>query len=1168
MLRLCRSPALRIRRGVLLDQRAAIHGFTIQRTKSVPELQLEATLLKHDKTGLEHLHIARDDPNNVFSIGFATPPTDSTGVPHILEHTTLCGSEKYPVRDPFFKMLNRSLATYMNAFTASDYTFYPFATVNQADHANLRDVYLDATLFPRLREIDFLQEGWRLEHKDPKDFKTEIEYKGVVYNEMKGQMSDASYLFYIMFQREMYRGTIYGNDSGGDPKNIPDLSYAQLLAFHQRHYHPSNSKVFTYGSFPLDEQLESLNAKLMAFSATPPSIISKAVDPWTSYRQVEVEGPHDPLAGADQIKTSVSFLCNDVADTFETFSLRILSSLLLDGHSAPLYKGLIESELGSDFSPNTGYDNSTKTAVMSVGLQGVSEQNLNKIRPRIQEILQGLANDGFAQDKVDGILHQMEIALKRKSANFGMSLLNSVASGWFNDVDPLALLAWNETVDRFKQNLASGNYMGDLIRKYLLKDDNAGVLGFTMRPSSDFASQLAKAETEKLNSAVSSLTEGERVKVQENGLALLKFQNAEENLDCLPTLRVSDIPKTVDHTRLELGGAVKGVSVDWNFKATGITYFRMIAKLKALPEELRPYLPLFTDCFTNLGTKKCDMATLEDAIRLKTGGISVGAKVSTHHSDMDKFEEGIAVTGHCLDQNLSSMFHLIRTIITETDFDNTDKLRQLLRMNASGIVSNVAESGHSYARTYAASLLTPAGEIAETHSGLSQVKLVSALANEADLSIIISKLKRIKECALQQDSLRCFVTTDPNNTKHLETELSQLFVAMAPGNQIEKKASTFQSTYPSKAFFPLPYSVNFAALSMRGVPYTHRDGAALQVLAKLLTNKHLHREIREKGGAYGGGATFSATSGIFGYYSYRDPNTLKTLQTMEDAGAWAVSQSWANQDLEEAKLSIFQGVDAPISVASEGMVYFTERITAEMRQQRREQLLAVNSSQIREVAEKYLVQSVVNEQTSVAILGEKPDWIEMAPNWKLFNWATEAQKVTEVAEGLGDVSIPIETTKLDNSAKDHPREINSSMQTTDTHGQLITNVRKGDDGEILTIEITERAQRQLRTVLEKRKESDLALRLALESGGCHGYQYAITLTNEIEVEEDVIFEKNGARVVIDEGSLAMIDGSKLDYTMELIGSEFKITDNPRAVSKCGCDTSIDIDIGVKKSKND
>lgn len=1117
--------------------------------------------MRHDRTGLEHLHVSRDDSNNVFSIGFATPPTDSTGVPHILEHTTLCGSDKYPVRDPFFKMLNRSLATYMNAFTASDYTFYPFATVNKTDHANLRDVYLDATLFPRLREIDFLQEGWRLEHKDPKDPSTPIEFKGVVYNEMKGQMSDASYLFYIMFQREMYKGTIYGNDSGGDPKNIPDLTYKNLVNFHQEHYHPSNSKVFTYGSFPLEDQLESLNAKLLAFSASPSNIPGKNVQTWPSFREVEVHGPLDPLAPKEsQIKTSLSFLCNDVADTFETFSMRILSSLLLDGHGSPLYKGLIEAGLGTDYSPNTGYDNSTKTSVFSIGLQGVKEADLESIRPKIDEILRNVVKDGFEETKIEGILHQMEIALKRKNANFGMTLLNSIASGWFNNVDPLALLSWNDTVDEFKRHMAHGNYLEALIEKYLIKGNGEGVLHFTMRPDEQFGNALIEHEAQKLATKVDALSIEDKQKVQNDGLKLLQFQDAEEDLTCLPTLRVSDIPRSVDYTRLELGGAISGVPVDWNLKGTGLTYVRLIANITNLPEELRPYLPLFTDCFSNLGTTTNTMADLEDKIKLKTGGINISARVATNHSNMSQFEEGIVISGHCLDANIEAMFSLMQQIVNETDFENSEKLRQLLKMNASGVISSVAESGHSYARTFAGSVLTPAGHIAEAHSGMSQVKLMSTLATKDDLTDIIAKLKRIRDIAFDKSAMRAFVTVDPKQVSNVEARFSGLLDSFEKRTPSSPQSLDFVPSIASKAFFPLPYSVNFAALSMRGVPYTHHDGAALQILAKLLTNKHLHREIREKGGAYGGGATFSATSGIFGYYSYRDPNTLRTLKTMEDAGAWAAAHEWTAQDLEEAKLSLFQGVDAPIAVSSEGMVYFTERITPEMRQRRREALLEVNNLQVQEAANKYLVQALAQEQTSVAILGEKPDWVDSAPNWKLFNWGTEAASaVAEIdISSVGDVQIPSDIT-----TSDQPETTCAQNTTTDKFGQTISNARRAAEGELYTIEITTRARRQLAKVLGQKNDPSLALRVALESGGCHGYQYVISLTNELDMEEDVIFETEGAKVVVDEVSLELIDGSKLDYTMELIGSEFKVIDNPRAVSKCGCDTSIEIDIGKK-----
>ncbi|ORY87648.1 peptidase M16C associated-domain-containing protein [Protomyces lactucae-debilis] len=1141
-----------------------IHGFTVQRTKHVPELQLEATLLRHDRTGLQHLHIAKDDSNNVFSIGFATPPTDSTGVPHMLEHTTLCGSHKYPVRDPFFKMLNRSLANYMNAFTAADYTFYPFATVNKADHANLRDVYLDATLFPRLREIDFQQEGWRLEHKDPKDTATPIEFKGVVYNEMKGQMSDASYLFYIMFQREMYRGTIYGNDSGGDPKNIPDLTYQQLVDFHKNHYHPSNGKVFTYGNFPLDDQLESLNQKLMKFSAAQPENVDKITSPWQGTRTVTANGPIDPLTATEsQYKSSLSFLCNDAADTFETFSLRILSSLLLDGHSSPLYQGLIEAGLGSDFSPNTGYDNSTKTTVFSVGLQETTKETAEKLPVVVNELLSKVAETGFDSGKVEAILHQMEIALKRKQANFGMSLLQTVAGPWFNEADPMQLLSWNETVDRFKSEIAKGGYLEGLVKKYFLKQSPDGVMHFTMRPSTEFAGELVATEQANLTQKVSSLTEQDKKKVEESGLALLKFQEAEEDLSCLPTLKVSDIPEKVTYTQLELGGSIAGVPVDWNLKATGLTYFRMKAKLNHLPEHLRPFLPIYADCFTNLGTKQHSMAALEDMIKLKTGGISVSTLIANNHSNLQDYDQALVVSGHCLDGNIDHLFSLMSEMLNNTNFDNREKLRNLIKMSASGAISNVAESGHVYARTFAGSALSAAGKAVEQLSGMTQVKLISELATKEDLSDLISNLKQIHEMAFAKPLMQCFITVDPAQVKNVERGVSGLVESFNASSPSDSAVSDFEVATPAKSFFPLPYQVNFSALSMMGVPYTHQDGAALQILSKLLTNKHLHREIREKGGAYGGGASYSATSGVFGYYSYRDPNSLRTLETMTQAGAWAAQRVWTLQDLEEAKLSVFQGVDAPMSVASEGMVYFTDRITSDMRQKRREELLAVNAKQVVLAAEQYLVSAVQAGKTSVALLGETQDWLLKQPDWKVFDWGTEAAaKVSSVTEELaGAVSE-----ESPSQSSEHVSESSTSAgPVVDSFGQTITNARRGDEGQLYELEMTDRAVSKLSSLLAK-KGDEYCLRVALESGGCHGYQYVLKLDNEIDPEEDVIISKEGARVVVDEMSLELVDGSKVDYTMELIGSEFKVVDNPRAVSKCGCDTSIDIDIGKKGGK--
>ncbi|KAJ3060664.1 Presequence protease, mitochondrial, partial [Podochytrium sp. JEL0797] len=374
-------------RGLVKDlQIGSIHhGFKITKIKEVEDFDLTAIQLKHEITGANYLHIAKDDSNNVFTVGFQTTPHDSTGVPHILEHTTLCGSQKFPVRDPFFKMLNRSMSTFMNALTGSDLTMYPFSTENPTDFNNLFTVYMDAVFHPLLRKLDFKQEGWRLEHEIPTgesnlkflrlnaayglsfpDVTTPIVFKGVVYNEMKGVFSDVNNIFLTRLQQAMYPSTTYGVVSGGDPANITDLTYEQLVEFHQKFYHPSNAKFVTYGNFPLMERLAAVDAIISPFGRIETETI-KDVEPFTSPRRVSASCSPDAMGNPEkQCKLSVSYLTNDGNDPFETFAVRMLTTLLTDGPSSPMYRALIESNVGTDYAASTGYDRTAKMTNFSV----------------------------------------------------------------------------------------------------------------------------------------------------------------------------------------------------------------------------------------------------------------------------------------------------------------------------------------------------------------------------------------------------------------------------------------------------------------------------------------------------------------------------------------------------------------------------------------------------------------------------------------------------------------------------------------------------------------------------------------------------------------------------------------------------------------------------------
>ncbi|KAI8368267.1 peptidase M16C associated-domain-containing protein [Radiomyces spectabilis] len=964
-----------------------LHGYRVQQVRSVPELELTAVALQHEATGAQHLHIDRDDVNNVFAVGFGTPVKDSTGVPHILEHTTLCGSQQYPVRDPFFKMLNRSLATFMNAFTAADYTIYPFATTNPVDYANLRSVYMDAVFHPRLEKLDFKQEGWRLEHEVPTDASTPIQFKGVVYNEMKGQTSDANYLYYSQAQQAMFPGTTYEHLSGGDPPAITNLSYEQLLEFHQSHYHPSNARFYTYGNFPLEDHLSAIGKELQNYAAVKPPHVNKIVQPWTGPRTVTGMCALDPLSPPDrQTKLSLSFLANDSNDVFENFSMKLLSYLLLDGHASPMYKALIDTNLGSEFSANTGYDNSTRSACLSIGLQGVKEDDVQLVQERIRSVLKQVKQEGFDAKRIEAAIHQMELGQKHKTADFGLTIMHGISSDWFNGVDPIDLLEINKNIDRLKHELSQGNFFESRIEKYLL--NNPHTLTFIMRPDAQYSSNLVSEENARLAKKVSALTEADRKEILEKGKELLSNQDKTEDLSCLPTLHLEDISKTVKRTALDHTGLCN-TPIQWRTTATnGITYFRAISTLPQLSDDLKLYLPLFCDALLSLGTKSQSMAEIDEEIRLYTGGLRASTTVSTNHSDIDHMEEGVALTGNCLDRNIDKMYDIFMKLVHDTNFDDVEKLKTLIVGNASGLVNSIADSGHVFARTYASSMLTPAMQNAEILSGMSQVAFMSQLAATEDLSNVVAKLKEISSLVLKQGSLRVAVTCGEDAISTNEKSLIK-FISSLPeqGKASVSESKVFVPQF-RKTFFPLPFSVNFSAKVLRGVPYTHPDGAKLQVLSSLMTTHYLHREIREKNGAYGGGARYAGLGGLFSFYSYRDPRTLETLDTYSSSVDWVQKRQFTDQEITEAKLSIFQSVDAPQNVSEEGMFQFVHGISDEMRQWRREELLQVTQKDIKEMAERYLVGSVSRNEYSTTILGEVTDKISAENGWDIKQWGS------------------------------------------------------------------------------------------------------------------------------------------------------------------------------------
>ncbi|EXJ53734.1 uncharacterized protein A1O5_12983 [Cladophialophora psammophila CBS 110553] len=979
-----------------------IHGFTLREIKHVPELHLTALRLEHDKTGAEYLHVARDDKNNVFAINFKTNPTDRTGLPHILEHVTLCGSEKYPVRDPFFKMMPRSLANFMNAFTSSDYTSYPFATTNLQDYRNLSSVYMDATLHPLLKRSDFLQEGWRLGPEDPRGPPTEdnIKFKGVVYNEMKGQMSDASYLFYIRFREHLIPSL---HNSGGDPEFMTQLTHDRLVDFSRKNYHPSNAKIFSYGSLSLAEQLQYVDKTISKFEkGTPDLEIKMPISFSHGPLSFEVPGPVDTMQPSDrQFKSSVSWMGCLSSDIVETFCVSIMMSLLMNGYGSPLYQGLIESGLGTNFSPNSGYDGSTRVGVFSIGLDGMKADDIVGLKQSIQGILRDKAHEAFQPNKIEGYMHQLELSLKHKTANFGMGLLEKTLPGWFNGVNPMDALAWNEIIDAFKQQMKEENYLERLVRKYLLNDN---CMQFTMSPSESYGVTLDIREEERRKTILDTIKktasspEAAIAELGQQELQLVEEQERaqDKNLDTLPSLSVSDIAREKERKpryHLKIGD----VDCMWRETETnGITYFQAKYLFKNLPNELRLLVPLFADSLLRLGTETMSVGDLEAEILLKTGGITVSSFAAPDPWSLDKCKEGLLIDGYALDRNVPAMFDLIRTLLLDVDFTRPGAvaaIRELLESKASGALDAVAESGHHFAITSASAALTERGRIQDQLSGLSQMESTARILDAArrdpqTLEHVIQALRTIQSIAVANSAdLSVRVVCEPGSVKN-NRDLIERFLAQLPQGQVSFRNPALSDTVPGssfsrRTFFDLPFQVSYTGTCLQTVPYHSPDKAPLTVLGQLLVHNFLHPEVREKGGAYGASASASPISGLFTLSSYRDPNPRTSLSVFKRAGLYARDKDWSSRELEESKLSIFQGIDAPRSVSSEASKEFMYGITEDMDQEMRKRLLGVTKEAVQAVAQKYLVE-LSSDLMSVCVLGEKKDWVERDPDrWQV-----------------------------------------------------------------------------------------------------------------------------------------------------------------------------------------
>jgi Zn-dependent M16 (insulinase) family peptidase len=804
-----------------------LHGYTVNRVTEVPEFDLVAVQLTHDKTSARHLHLARNDSNNVFGVGFRTTPLDSTGVAHILEHTVLCGSRKYPVRDPFFKMMNRSLATFMNAYTASDWTLYPFSTQNVRDYYNLMSVYMDSVFYPLLREMDFRQEGWRLEHEDPTEANSPIIFKGVVFNEMKGVFTSPENVYAQMAQNLLYPSYTYSHISGGDPIRILDLSWEQLKSFHTMHYHPSNSRFFTYGNFPLARHLEFINSEALQNFEQTNLCTEVPLEPrWTRPREHYTVGPKDTLSRNSDRKSfvGVSFLLSLITDSYSSLVLSVLSQLLVDGPASPFYQSLIDSNIGAEYTPNTGYDNSTKEASFSVGLQGVQHNDVDAVKNIIWNTLEKVSREGFAQERVSSVLHQIELGLKHQTSKFGLSLIMALVSPWIHDGHPTDFLRVNHSIERFKEESQRSTFWSKCIDQYFL--NNKHRLTLVMTEDEQYTSTMQKQEAQKRTAIVSALSDQQKKGVFERGLELLEEQDHHLNhIDTLPSLQLSDVNRSIQPTFMEHEYA-DGVPVQYSEQLTNnLTYFRALSGISLLPEDLKVYVPLFCTAITQFGTENYDYRQFSQLCDQYTGGLDVSSHVSAHYNDLMTMEQGVLFSSYSLDDNLPYMLNLWEDLFCRCAPYQEQRLRTIINIAANNAAMSVSNSGHILAVRSASSGLTPSASMSEIFSGLTQVKFLKELSELEDLSDVVHKLACVAAEVLDCGSLRCAVNTGKSSLSTVYGTMDA-FVQSLPGKYADMSSLVEVhdfSVVKKEMNHQFGFPVNYVGFSIKTVPYQHKD---------------------------------------------------------------------------------------------------------------------------------------------------------------------------------------------------------------------------------------------------------------------------------------------------------------------------------------------------------
>ncbi|WP_320171436.1 insulinase family protein [Maridesulfovibrio sp.] len=941
------------------------HGFKEISREYVAELNGEAVIYEHEKTGGRVLSVINNDENKTFGISFRTPPANSTGLPHILEHSVLCGSEKYPVKEPFVELLKCSLQTFLNAMTYPDKTVYPVASPNEQDFRNLVGVYLDAVFFPNLTPNTLMQEGWHyVPEKDGS-----LSYKGVVFNEMKGAYSSPDSLLYEHSQHSLFPDTTYGLDSGGDPEVIPELTFEEFIEFHGKYYHPSNAYAFFYGDDDPEHRLVMLEEYFSRYDRIDPhSEISMQTPFKEPVSVVKKYAASDD--DAQKAMFTMNFGISRGREAMADLELSVLEEILIGLPSSPLRKALNDSGLGEDLA-GAGLENELRQLYFSTGLKGIKAEDGPKVEEIIFATLRDIVKNGVEKDDIEAALNTIEFQLRENNTGSyprGLSVMITAMTSWLYDGHPLEYVRYEQPLAELKARLENGeNVFEPLISEIFL--NNSYRSSVLMIPDSEVGPKREADEKARLDKARSAMDESEYQSVLKKAAELQAEQEAEDSPEALatiPRLTIADIEKE----GREIVCDQKGDTLFHDLDTNGIMYLDLAFDFSGLEDRLVPYLPIFGRALLQTGTRSTDFVTMTRRMAAKTGGIHHAAIVTPIHMTDDTCSRFV-LRAKATTERTDDLLEILSELLREASLDNRDRIRQIVLESKARKEQSLVPSGHIMAATRMKARFNEAGLINELMNGISGLEFLRKLAErvENDFDSVAADLEAVRTAIISKSTLLSNITMDGKSFKDVEADIASMVGQLPAGNST--KAQRTMLKFPAAEGLCIPAQVNYVAKGAKVSEYGYEYTGAAHVVSRYLRTGYLWDKVRVQGGAYGSFSMLDRTSGSLSFVSYRDPNLTRTLDTYDAVADYLSDLKLNSDELEKAVLGGIGEIDnymLPDAKGYTSMVRHLCREDAAFRQSIREQVLGCSAQDFRNFAK---AAKAVAEHGDVVVLGGK-----------------------------------------------------------------------------------------------------------------------------------------------------------------------------------------------------